>query len=144
VSQENVDTARRGFDAWNRGDVDAFLECFHPETEYFSELIGQMEGADAAVFRGRAGIRRFWDEWHSVWDLTVEVSEIRDLGDTILTLGRNRARGRTSEVDIDVPMAYVSEFEDGLIRKSRAYHDLNEAFEAVGLSRQADSLQATS
>jgi ketosteroid isomerase-like protein len=90
VSQENVERVRAGFDAWNRGDVDSFLETFHPECEYFSELIARMEGADNAVFRGRAGMRRFWEEWHSVWDLVVEVSEIRDLGDTVLTLGRTK------------------------------------------------------
>jgi ketosteroid isomerase-like protein len=134
MSQENVDAAQRHIDAWNRGDVDAWVEMFHPEGEYISEAIGRMQGADAAVFRGRAGVRRFWDEWHSVWDLTVEVSEIRDLGDTILTLGRNRARGRASQVDLGVPMAYVGELEGGLLRKLRAYHDPNEALEAVGLS----------
>jgi ketosteroid isomerase-like protein len=139
MSRENVDLALRHIDAWNRGDVDSWVELFHPEAEYISELIGRMEGADN-VFRGRPGVRRFWDEWHSVWDLTVEVSEIRDLGgDTVLTIGRNRARGRGSEVDLDVPMAYVGEVEDGLIRRLRAYHDPNEALEAVGLSRQADS-----
>ena len=137
MSQENVDLARRHIAAWNRGDVDTWVELFHPEAEYISELIGRMEGADN-VFRGRTGVRRFWDEWHSVWDLTVEVSEIRDLGNTVLTIGRNRARGRGSEIDLDVPMAYVGEVEDGLIRRLRAYHDPTEALEAVGLSRQAD------
>jgi ketosteroid isomerase-like protein len=139
MSKENVDVARRLVEAWNGGDVDAFVETFHPETEYFSELIARMEGDDNAVFRGRAGMRRFWEEWHSVWDLTIEVSEIRDLGDTVLTLGRNRARGETSGIDLNVPMAYVSEFEGGLIRKSRAYHDPNRALEAVGLLPRTDS-----
>lgn len=139
MSKENVDAARRHIDAWNRGDVDAFLESFHSEGEYISEVVGQMEGADN-VYRGRAAIRRFWDEWHSVWDLTVEVSEFRDLGDTVLALGRNRARGRASGIDLDVPMAYVAEFEGGSVRKLRAYRDPNQAREAVGLAPQADSL----
>ena len=133
MSQENVELARRHIDAWNRGDVDSWVELFHPKGEYISELIGRMEGADAAVFRGRAGIRRFWDEWHSVWDLIIEVSEIRDLGDTVLILGRNRARGRGSRVDLGVPMAYVGVVEGGLTRKLRAYHDPNQALKAVGL-----------
>jgi ketosteroid isomerase-like protein len=73
-----------------------------------------------------------------VWDLTVEVSEIRDLGDTVLTIGRNRARGSASGVDLDVPMAYVGEVEGGLIRRLRAYHDPNEALDAVGLRHSND------
>jgi ketosteroid isomerase-like protein len=33
MSQENVDTVRRTFDAWNRDDVDGWLEAAHPEIE---------------------------------------------------------------------------------------------------------------
>jgi ketosteroid isomerase-like protein len=132
VSQENVDAARSTIDAWNRGDADAFVESFHPEGAYISDVIGKMEGTDN-VYRGRAAIHRFWAEWHSVWDLTIEVSELRDLGDTVLTLGGNRIHGRASGIDLDVPMAYVGAYESGLIRKLRAYGDPNQALKAVGL-----------
>jgi ketosteroid isomerase-like protein len=133
VSQANVNAARSSIDAWNRGGANAFVEWFHPEGELVSEIVGQMEGSDN-VYRGRAAIHRFWDEWHSVWDLTIEVCELRDLGDTVLTLGRNQVRGRASGIDLDVPMAYVGEFESGLIRKLRAYGDPNQALKAVGLT----------
>jgi ketosteroid isomerase-like protein len=68
-----------------------------------------------------------------VWDLTIEVSEIRDLGDTVVTLGRIRTRGKASGIDLERPAAYVGEFEGGLIRRLRAYQDQNQALEAVGL-----------
>jgi ketosteroid isomerase-like protein len=135
MSQENVDTARGAIDAWNRGDVDAYVESFHPQCEWYSAVVGSMEG-EGTVYRGHRELRRFWDEWHSVWDLTIEVSEYRDLGDTILTLGRMRARGKASGIDLDVPVAYVGESEEGLIRKLRAYLDPKQALEAVGLSEK--------
>jgi ketosteroid isomerase-like protein len=94
-----------------------------------------MEGAET-VYRGREEIHRFWDEWHAVWNLTIEVSEYRDLGDTVLTLGRLRARGKGSGIELDVPVAYVGESEGGLIRRLRAYLDPQQALEAVGLSEQ--------
>ena len=31
------------------------------------------------------------EAWHSVWDVTIDVDEIRDLGDTVLALGRVQA-----------------------------------------------------
>jgi ketosteroid isomerase-like protein len=133
MSAENVDAARRAVDAWIRGDVDAFVESFHPEGEWFSEIVGRMEGAET-VYRGRAEMRRFWDEWHSVWDMTIEVSEIRDLGDITLTLGGMRARGKTSGIELDEPVAYLGEYDGGLIRTLRAFLDPSEALEAVGLS----------
>jgi ketosteroid isomerase-like protein len=139
VSRENVDTARRSIDAWNRGDVDAFVETFHPEGEFISEIAGRVEGADEAAYRRHAGLRRFWDEWHSVWDLTIEVSELRDVGDAVLTLGRMRARGKTSGVELESPVAYVGEFQGGLCRKLRAYLDQAQALKAVELPHPAHS-----
>ena len=133
MSQQNVDTARRAIDAWNRGDVNGYLELLHPRCEWYSDVIGRMEGT-GTVYRGREEIRRFWDEWHSVWDLKIEISEYRDLGDTVLMLGRLRARGKGSGVDLDVPVAYVGEGEGGLIRRLRAYLDPQQALEAVGLA----------
>ena len=92
-----------------------------------------MEGAET-VRRGRAELRQFWDEWHSVWDLTVDLSDFRDLGDTILAVGRIRTRGQASGVDLDSPIAYVFEFDRGLMRRARAYLDPQQATQAVGLS----------
>jgi ketosteroid isomerase-like protein len=135
MSHENVDRARRAVDAWNRGDIEGYLKLFHPECEWYSDVIGRMEGAET-VYRGREEIHRFWDEWHAVWNLTIEVSEYRDLGDTVLTLGRLRARGKGSGIELDVPVAYVGESEGGLIRRLRAYLDPQQALEAVGLSEQ--------
>ena len=133
MSQENVDAARRGLDCWNRGDVDAWLESCHPEIEWVSEISRRIEGTER-VYRGPAELRRFWDDWHSVWDLTVEVSEIRDLGDTVVILGRIRTRGEGSGIDLEGPVAYVNDFDGGLVRKMRSYLDHAEALEAVGLS----------
>jgi ketosteroid isomerase-like protein len=111
MSRENVDAARRSFDGWNRGDVDAWLESAHPDIEFFSEIASRMEGAET-VFRGTAEMHRFWDEWHSVWDVTIDVLELRDLGNTVLVLGRMRTRGEASGIDLEGPVAYVFELTE--------------------------------
>jgi ketosteroid isomerase-like protein len=64
----------------------------------------------------------------------IEASEIRDLGDTVLILGRIRTHGKASGIDFEGPVAYVIEFDGDLIRTMRAYLDPTEALEAVGLS----------
>ena len=79
-------------------------------------------------------MRRFWDEWHSVWDLTIEISDYRDLGDTVVALGRMQAHGKTSGIDIDSPVAYVFEIEGEMGRRVRAYLDPEEALAAAGLA----------
>ena len=130
MSAENVDAVRRCLDGWNRGDVDAWLESAHPEIEFYSEIARRMEGAET-VSRGEAELRRFWDDWHAVWSMTIEVAEIRDLGDTVVVLGRMLARGEASGVDLEQPVAYVFEFEGGLARTVRANLDPQLALEAV-------------
>ena len=35
--------------------------------EFYSEIARRMEGAET-VSRGVAGLRRFWDDWHAVWN----------------------------------------------------------------------------
>jgi ketosteroid isomerase-like protein len=133
MSQQNVDAVRRSFDGWNRGDFDAWLEAAHPDVEFYSEILKRIEGGET-VLRGPAELRRFWNEWHSLWDLTIDLSEIRDLGDTVVALGRIRTRGKGSGVDLEGAVAYVFEFDRGLARNVRAYLDQSRALESVGLA----------
>ena len=132
MSRENVKRVRRSVDGWNRGDLDAWMEPAHPEVEWSSEVARRVEGSDT-VYRGKAGLRRFWNEFHSVWDLKIDISETRDLGDTVVALGKVRTRGAASRIDLEQPIAYVFEFDGGLARRIRAYFDSEQALEAAGL-----------
>ena len=131
MSRENVDMVRRSFEGWNHGDFDAWVEGAHPEVEWTSEIVRRIEGADS-VYRGTDEMRRYWDDWHSVWDVTIELSEVRDLGDTVLAIARIHTHGRGSGIDVDGPVSFVFEFEEGLVRKARAYLDPQQAIEAAG------------
>ncbi len=133
MSEEHVEAVRRSLDAWNRGDVEAWLEDAHPEIEWFSEIVQRVEGSDT-VYRGQSEMRRYWDDWHALWDVAIEITDIRDLGDTVIALGHVRARGEASGIDLERPIAYVFEFEDGRARRVRSYFDVRAALEAVGLS----------
>jgi ketosteroid isomerase-like protein len=133
MSQENVETVRRCLEGWNRGDFDGWLELSHPEIEWSSEVTMRMEGSQT-VFRGRDGLRRYWDEWHSLWDVRIDPTQIRDLGAAVLVIARTRTQVEASGIDIDAPVAYVFEFEGSLARRVRSYLDPSKALEAVGLS----------
>jgi ketosteroid isomerase-like protein len=134
VSQENVAVARKWIDGWNHNDFDAWMVDVHPQIEFLSSLKGHVEG-ERTAFRGPAEMRRFWDEWHVLWDdLTIDVSELRDLGDTVVALARVRARGNTSGVELESPVGYVFEFDDGLLRRTTAYLGHANALKAAGLA----------
>jgi ketosteroid isomerase-like protein len=132
MSQENVEMARRSLDGWNRGEFDAWAQSAHPEIEFFSGITLGAEG-DESAFRGLEGLRRYWDQWHSVWDLHVTVAETRDLGNTVLAVGAFKARGVASGAEIESPVAYVFVFDGGLCRKARTYLEPSDALKAVGL-----------
>lgn len=121
----------RSFEGWNRGDFDAWLEGAHPEIEWSSAIVRRMEGAET-VYRRTDGMRRYWDEWHAVWDVTIDVTETRDLGETVLVFAGLHTRGRASGIDVDQPIAFVFEFDDGLARRVRSYLDPQQAIEAAG------------
>jgi ketosteroid isomerase-like protein len=135
MSQEQIDAVRRNLDAWHSGDINAWLATAHPEGEWISEIARRVEGSDL-VYRGHDGLRRYWDDWHSVWDVTVQLNEVRDLGETVLAIGRVRALGEGSGIDMDGPIALVYEFEGELIRRARAYLDPQQALDAVGHSKR--------
>jgi hypothetical protein len=92
-----------------------------------------MEGEDA-IYRGVSDVRRFWDEWHDLWRLDIDMTEVRDLGDTVLAFARVTSTGGASGAAVEQSIGYVFEFDGPLIRRARAYLSVGEALEAVGLS----------
>jgi ketosteroid isomerase-like protein len=117
MSRENVEIVKASIDGWNRGDFDAWMDSSHshPEIEWSSEVTMRMEGSEA-VFRGWDGLRKYWDEWHS------------------LVIAQTRTQVEVSGIDIEGAVAYVFEFEGSLARRVRSYLDPRRALEAVGLS----------
>jgi ketosteroid isomerase-like protein len=131
MSQANVDAVLASLDGWNRGDVDAWLRPAHPDIEWISEVSRQVEG-EATTYRGLAELRRYWDEWHEVWSVVIDVTDTFDLGDTVVAVANLRARGGASGIDLERPIGYVFEFgPDGLVRRARAYFDPDEALAAA-------------
>jgi ketosteroid isomerase-like protein len=133
MSQENVEAFKRAVEAYNRRDIDTFLEWFDAMVET-RPLTLAMFGQEATVYRGHEGIRQFIrDVDEALSQLQVEPLEIRDLGEQIVASGRLRARGRASGAEIESPISWLVEFKDGRVIRMRDYLDFAEALEAAGL-----------
>jgi uncharacterized protein len=134
MSQENVEVFQRAVEAYNRGDVDAFLEAFDPGLEWHP-LIQVMFGGESRVYRGHEGIREFMREVdEALAEVQIQSVEIRDLGERLVVTARLRARGRASGAETASPIGWVAEFKDGRVTRMRDYLDPKEALEAAGLS----------
>ena len=117
MSHENVEIARRAYDAYNRRDIDAMLALATADCVMISQLLDA-----SAEFRGRDGLVRYyamlnesWEEFRSV------IEEAHDLGDHVLTLNRSTARGKGSGMDVDAPTAAVFDFRDAQDLRASAY-----------------------
>jgi ketosteroid isomerase-like protein len=131
MSAEHVEAIRQSLDAWNRGDREAWLVGAHPDIEWVSEIVQRVEGTQ--VYRGHEEMRRYWADWHSTWDVDIEVTDLIDLGDTVVALACLKTRGQSSGIEVERRAAYVFEFEEGMARRGRAYLDPREALASVGL-----------
>jgi ketosteroid isomerase-like protein len=131
MSEANVEIAKRAIDAFNRLDVDDFAELTTPDSELF-RAFGALEGGS---YRGRQGIEAWFRDLRDAWEETrIVADERRDLGESVLLLGRLQGRGRGSGVRVDAPIGGVLDLRDGKIARLRSYLDHGEALRAAGLS----------
>ena len=133
MSQENVEIVRRVADAYNRRDVGAMLDELHPEIEWYPWLQVQL-GGEATVYRGHQGVREGVQDGEEAFsEIQAEPSEVRDLGERVVAIGRHRGRGKESGAITESPLAWIVEFKSGKVIRVREYLDPEKALEAVGL-----------
>lgn len=132
MSQENVEAFKRGLEAGNRGDIETLLEELDPEVEWHSALHALL-GGEQTVFRGHDGVRKMIRDLNETFsEIHLDITEIRDLGDRLVAIGRYRARGTASGAETETPLALVTEIKNGKTISLRAYFDPEEALEAAG------------
>ena len=130
MPQSNVETLHRIFAAFARGDMEAALRDIDPDV-VFEPQRSATEGA----FVGHVGIRRFWQDTMEMFGLfDAHYTEVRDLGDHVLATGTLTVRGRGSGVEMQIPMAFLAEFRDGMLVHYKDYGEEAAALEAAGLS----------
>jgi ketosteroid isomerase-like protein len=132
MSRENVEIVERLTDAYNRGDVKAFVELITLDFELFPWISGTV---DSDSYRGREGLEAWFVDLGNTWaEIRVVAEEIRDLGDRILWLGRILGVGRGGGVPVDAPNGVLIDVRDGKISRIRTYPDHGEALRAAGLA----------
>jgi len=135
MSQENVDLARSGYEAFNRGDIEWVVKHASPDVEF------KLRGARALdlppVYRGRDGLRQLFNEWFvGAWEGTLrqDVERIYDLDDhRVLGLVTFRGRGRESGIDVELRYAHIFTVREGLVTHIEGFLSWEEAKEAAGL-----------
>jgi ketosteroid isomerase-like protein len=131
MSQENVELYRRGIEAFNQRDLEAFLALADPDVVGISRVLA-IEGSS---YRGHDGTREWWEDLLGVFpDFTIEVVWVRDTGDLTVSELRNSAQGEGSPAPLEELVWQVSEWRDGRVVRWQMYESEQSALEAAGLS----------
>jgi hypothetical protein len=121
----------RAFNAIGRGDVALLRTLNHPEVIYDLSRWGWPE---ASLYYGRDGLVRFNEEWIGQWiepqlDV-VSVEELDEQGVLLIHLDL-RGVGRTSGVEVEMPIFELVKLRDGLVWRNVFFRDRAEAVAAT-------------
>jgi ketosteroid isomerase-like protein len=116
-------TARAGYEAWNRGDLEPARAYADPEIE-----VHMAEGSDSPVglddvYYGPDGYCRAMEEWAGAWrDWRVELEDVVEVApDKILITGRHIGEGLASGAEIEQWGAVLYAFRRGKILRVDGY-----------------------
>lgn len=128
MARENVELYRRALDAFNRRDLKALLALMHADVQAVTYLVA-IEGD----YLGHDGMRRWWKNLLDVFpDFTIEVVDVRDLGDMTVAHVRYRGHGAGSDTPFEMTLCQVAEWRDGKVVWWGSCRTEAEALEAVG------------
>jgi ketosteroid isomerase-like protein len=131
MSQENVEIVRQVYAEWERGNMRAGVEMFHPEIAFESFM---PDSSDAVVAHGPGEVEAFMREFLTQWaNYTITGDDFRDAGDQVLVTSRQRARGRQSGVEVEQRIFSVWTFRADKMVRLRFTPFREKALEATGL-----------
>ena len=140
MSEENVEIVRAYIDAVNafmRGELssEVHAESFDPQCELlwhdqrtYPDTPQHLMGASEVI----AFAEKFRDDWIDVVQEPLELIQAPD--GRVLAFIRQRARGRQSDVPIDIHFFEVWTIRDGRVRRLEYFRHRVDALEAAGLS----------
>ena len=126
---QDVEIVQGFFQSWNDGDMSAVKQLFAEDVRW-DEVGGRLDRPEVL---GREdvhyGLESLYDTWQSY---RLEPEEIRSVGDRILAVVREVARGRSSGLEVDSRWGYVITIRAGRIVQVEAYRDPQQALDAIG------------
>jgi ketosteroid isomerase-like protein len=137
VAADDVDTVRRGYAAFNQGDVQTTLALFDRRVEiHLGRDAGRLLGGELApAYFGHDGFMQFLGELLASWeDIVWEPEQLLDAGEgRVVVLVRMRATAKHGGREMDQPMAHVCTMREGRLVRHDTYLDRDEALAAAGL-----------
>ncbi|MDP9189660.1 MAG: nuclear transport factor 2 family protein [Actinomycetota bacterium] len=132
MPETNVETFKRIVAAFNEGGMDAALEYFAEDVEFYDpDLLG------GEPIRGREALSQalapMLDSWESI---AVKDFEFVPTGDRVVAMVHVRGLGvgRLGEMEVEMRDAHIMTFREGKVSYWRLYLDRREALADAGLA----------
>ena len=133
MSQENVDTVRRGFEAFNEGNPRVFLDLYDADIVL---RVAPDVAAEPGTLLGAARVERWFQEFFATFGRSarIDVFELIEAGDSVISVHTGTARGRLSGARVEgLHHAVIFTFRGGKIIRIDVGASRDEALEALGL-----------
>jgi ketosteroid isomerase-like protein len=129
-----VELVRNGWQAFERGDMEAFLALCDPAVAW--DQTHYASGEFDAIYHGHDGIKRFLGEWREPFEsYYVHAEEFIDAGEAVLVRARQGGRGKHSGATVEAPPYWViNRLRDTLVVRIEFYRNTGEALKAAGLA----------
>ena len=127
---EHVELLKRGYEAFNRGELEAVFARLDPEIEWVTDERVPFAG----TYHGHDEIRRLLRDQQEVFgQLTMEPYEFFETGDQVVAFVRQRARGHASGAEIVITIGHLWTIRDGKAVRWQGFPEREKALEAAGL-----------
>lgn len=124
MESANAEYARGFVDAWNRRDLQAYLDDIGPDFEW----VPAREHPGSKSNRGPDEIVAYLSDWLATMpDLEVEAEDLVENGDRVLLVLRMSGTGAGSGAMTEVRMATITNFRDGKPLRTVEFLDREEA-----------------
>ena len=131
MASENVATVRRFVDAFNRRDFESTFADADPEIE----LHEWPSAPGARTYRGHDGVLEAMNEWFETWEwMRVEIVDISEIGDRVFFTLHQRAKGKSSQIEVELTSYNVYTFRDGKVIRLELFTEREPALAAAGLT----------
>ena len=129
--QDNVTLIRRACEAFERDGIEGIMPFLHEDVEWRNPE----ESPIAGVWHGHEGVRAWYaqasDAFGEMRFTPDEFHEVSD--DRVVVLLRFGLTGGASDLEMEVPFAWVVDIRDARATSLRMYSDQQQAREAAGL-----------
>ena len=129
--RSSAEVVRAGYDAWNTGDLETFLEFVHPDVVWTTS--GLFPGL-RPTYSGPEGMREFWEAFQEPWEsFQIAIEEMFELdADSLLIKVRFHVKGRET-IELERRITNHLVIRDEKLYRFKGYDQWEEALADLGI-----------